>query len=92
MVLEEDGGALPKRLLPFRLFAGGPIMPGTQWVSWIHPRDQIELIQWALTTPNVSGPINAVAPGPVTMNTFCCCVQESGVYCDAYSLRLHHVN
>jgi uncharacterized protein (TIGR01777 family) len=71
MVLEQDGGALPKMLLPFRLFAGGPIMPGTQWVSWIHRRDQIGLIQWALTTPNVSGPINAVAPGPVTMNTFC---------------------
>ena len=71
MVLEQDGGALPKMLLPFRLFAGGPIMPGTQWVSWIHRRDHIGLIQWALTTPGVSGPLNAVAPGAVTMNQFC---------------------
>lgn len=71
MVLEADGGALAKMLLPFRLFTGGPIMPGTQWVSWIHRRDQIGLIQWALTTPTVSGPINAVAPEPVTMNVFC---------------------
>ena len=71
MVLEQDGGALPKMLLPFRLFAGGPIMPGTQWVSWIHRRDHIGLIQWALATPNVSGPVNAVAPEPVTMNRFC---------------------
>ena len=71
MVLEQDGGALPKMLLPFRLFAGGPIMPGTQWVSWIHRRDHIDLIQWALTTPTVSGPINASAPEPVTMNIFC---------------------
>ena len=71
MVLEQDGGALPKMLLPFRLFAGGPIMPGSQWVSWIHKRDHIDLIQWALTTASVSGPINAVAPEPVTMNTFC---------------------
>jgi hypothetical protein len=71
MVLEQDGGALPKMLLPFRLFAGGPILPGTQWVSWIHRRDHIGLIQWLLTTPSVSGPVNAVAPGAVTMNRFC---------------------
>jgi uncharacterized protein (TIGR01777 family) len=71
MVLEQDGGALPKMLLPFQLFAGGPIMPGTQWVSWIHRRDHIGLIQWVLSTPRVSGPVNAVAPEAVTMNTFC---------------------
>ncbi len=71
MVLEQDGGALPKMLLPFRLFAGGPIMPGTQWVSWIHRHDHIGLIQWLLATPNVSGPVNAVAPEAVTMNRFC---------------------
>lgn len=71
MVLEQDGGALPKMLLPFRLFAGGPIMPGSQWVSWIHRRDHIGLIQWALTTSSISGPVNAVAPGAVTMKTFC---------------------
>lgn len=71
MVLEQDGGALPKMLLPFRFFAGGPIMPGNQWVSWIHRRDHIGLIQWALSTPTVSGPINVVAPEPVTMKTFC---------------------
>ena len=71
MVLEQDGGALPKMLLPFRLFAGGPIMPGTQWVSWIHRHDHIGLIKWALTTPSVSGPVNAVAPEAVTMNRFC---------------------
>ncbi len=70
MVLERDGGALPKMLLPFRFFAGGPIMPGTQWVSWIHRRDHIGLIQWALTTPSISGPLNAVAPDAVTMNWF----------------------
>ncbi len=71
MVLEQDGGALPKMLLPFRLFAGGPILPGSQWVSWIHRRDHVGLILWALATSSVSGPINAVAPGAVTMRTFC---------------------
>lgn len=71
MVLEQDGGALPKMLLPFRLFAGGPVLPGTQWISWIHRRDLIGLIQWAIETPTISGPVNAVAPEAVTMKTFC---------------------
>src|SRR5688572_4503707 len=71
MVLEQDGGALPKMLLPFQLFTGGPIMPGTQWVSWIHRRDHIGLTQWVLKTPSVSGPVNVVAPEVVTMNRFC---------------------
>ena len=71
MVLESDGGALPKMLLPFRLFAGGPIMPGSQWVSWIHRDDHLGLIEWALATASVSGPLNAVAPEPERMQTFC---------------------
>lgn len=71
MVLERDGGALPKMMLPFRMFAGGPVLPGTQWVSWIHRADHIGLIQWAIHTPNLSGPVNAVAPAPMTMNAFC---------------------
>jgi NAD dependent epimerase/dehydratase family enzyme len=45
-------------------------MPGTQWVSWIHRHDHIGLIQWILTRPSISGPVNAVAPEAVTMNHF----------------------
>jgi uncharacterized protein (TIGR01777 family) len=71
MVLEQDGGALAKMLLPFKLYAGGPIMPGTQWVSWIHRRDHIGLIQWALDNHGISGPLNAVAPEAVKMRDFC---------------------
>jgi uncharacterized protein (TIGR01777 family) len=71
MVLEQDGGALPKMLLPFRLFAGGPVLPGAQWVSWIHRRDLIGIVQWAIKTSTLSGPLNAVAPEAVTMKTFC---------------------
>ncbi|MEK6803326.1 MAG: TIGR01777 family oxidoreductase [Nitrospirota bacterium] len=74
MVLEQGGGALPKMLLPFRLFAGGPVLPGTQWVSWIHRSDLIGLIQWAIATATISGPVNAVAPEAVTMKTFCATV------------------
>jgi uncharacterized protein (TIGR01777 family) len=71
MVLDRSGGALPQMALPFRLFVGGPVMPGTQWISWIHRDDAAGLIEWALTTPSVSGPLNAVAPTPVTMAEFC---------------------
>ena len=71
MVLEGDGGTLPKMLLPFRMCVGGPILPGTQWVSWIHRDDHIGLIEWAMTTPSVSGPLNLVAPEPEKMQWFC---------------------
>ncbi len=71
MVLEKDGGALAKMLPPFLAFVGGPIAPGTQWVSWIHRADLIGLIEWALTNATLSGPVNAVAPEPVTMREFC---------------------
>jgi uncharacterized protein (TIGR01777 family) len=71
MVLERDGGALPRLMLPFRLFIGGPVMPGSQWVSWIHRRDLIGLIEWSLANPKVSGAVNAVSLDPVTMRMFC---------------------
>ena len=71
MVLEEDGGALPRIAIPFRLFLGGPVMPGSQWMSWIHREDWVGLVEWALTNRAISGPINVVAPHPVSMSEFC---------------------
>ncbi|MEW6542182.1 MAG: TIGR01777 family oxidoreductase [Nitrospirota bacterium] len=71
MVLGEDGGALPRMLLPFRLFLGGPVAPGTQWMSWIHRTDLVGLIQWILRDRTVAGAVNGVAPGAVTMIEFC---------------------
>ncbi len=71
MVLEGDGGALPRMALPFRFCLGGPVMPGTQWVSWIHRDDVVGLVEWAFTNATVSGPVNAVAPNPVRMADFC---------------------
>lgn len=66
IVLETGGGALTKMLLPFRLFAGGPIGSGRQFMSWIHRLDWLEMVRWAIDTPAVSGPLNATAPVPVT--------------------------
>ncbi|MDX1411276.1 MAG: DUF1731 domain-containing protein, partial [Nitrospirales bacterium] len=71
MVLGKTGGALPKMLLPFRLFVGGPILPGTQQISWIHQKDLSDLIIWLIDRPEISGPVNVVAPETVTMKEFC---------------------
>jgi uncharacterized protein len=69
-VLGRDGGALPQLLLPIRLWAGALLGSGTQWVSWIHIADLIGLFEFALDTPEVHGPINAVAPMAVTHAQF----------------------
>lgn len=70
VVLSKDGGALPKMLLPFKLFAGGPIGSGKQWLPWIHITDQARAIKFLLDTPNADGPFNLAAPNPVTNKQF----------------------
>lgn len=65
IVLAGDGGALPRMALPVKLFAGGPIGGGRQWVPWIHIDDEVGLILFALDRPEVEGPLNASAPDPV---------------------------
>jgi uncharacterized protein (TIGR01777 family) len=71
VVLGPGGGALAKMVPPFRAFLGGPLGSGRQWMSWIHRDDVIGLIEWALTQPQLAGPLNATAPTPVTMREFC---------------------
>jgi uncharacterized protein (TIGR01777 family) len=70
IVLERSGGALAKLLTPFRMFAGGPMGSGRQYMSWIHRLDWVELVRWIAQTPAVSGPVNATAPAPVTNREF----------------------
>jgi uncharacterized protein len=64
IVLDGKEGALPQLMLPFKLFAGGPILPGTQWMSWIHLADEVGIIMLALEDERARGPINATAPTP----------------------------
>lgn len=66
IVLDERGGFLPTALRPFRFFIGGPIGNGRQFVSWVHWRDVIGIIDTALRDETVSGAINATSPEPVT--------------------------
>jgi len=70
LVLDKDGGALPKLALPFRLFAGGRVGSGDQYWSWIHRDDWTRIVRWAIDTPAIKGPLNLTAPGPVTNREF----------------------
>jgi uncharacterized protein (TIGR01777 family) len=66
IVLDRSGGALPRLELPVRLFAGGPVGSGRQYWSWIHRTDWTRMVQWALATSEVKGPLNVTAPSPAT--------------------------
>ncbi len=66
VVLSREGGALKKMLPPFRLGLGGRIGSGKQWLSWISIDDAIGAVLFALDEERVRGPLNLVAPAPVT--------------------------
>jgi len=66
VALDHRGGALKKMLGPFRAFIGGPLGLRRHWQSWIHWRDWVELVDFALSRPDLSGPVNCTAPNPVT--------------------------
>jgi uncharacterized protein (TIGR01777 family) len=70
LVIEKDGGALPRIVLPFRWGAGGPLGSGRQYMPWIHRDDWVDLIRWVIDTAAATGPINATAPHPVTNAEF----------------------
>jgi uncharacterized protein len=70
VVLEKDGGALPQMLPPFKVGVGGPVGSGRQYWPWIHRQDWIDLVRWAIRTPDAGGAINATAPHPVTNADF----------------------
>lgn len=70
IVLEQDGGALPQMLPPFRFGAGGPVGSGRQYWPWIHRDDWVALVQWAIATPAAAGALNGTAPHPVTNAEF----------------------
>jgi uncharacterized protein (TIGR01777 family) len=68
--MARDGGALPRMLPPFWFGAGGPIGSGRQYWPWIHRKDWIDLVRFAIVSPNVSGPLNATAPNPLPNAAF----------------------
>ena len=70
VILDTNGGALKKMLPPFRLGAGGRVGNGKQWMSWIALDDVVGALNFALTHDLLRGPVNFVAPSPVTNAEF----------------------
>jgi uncharacterized protein len=70
VVLSPRGGALGKMLTPFKLGVGGMIGSGRQWMSWIDVQDMVGAIHHILKSDLLHGPVNMVAPKPVTNAEF----------------------
>jgi uncharacterized protein (TIGR01777 family) len=70
IVLSPAGGALGRMLLPFKAGLGGVVGPGTQYMSWVAIDDLLGIIHHALERKDLAGPVNAVAPSPVTNQEF----------------------
>lgn len=70
LVLARTGGLLKTVLLPFRLGLGGPLGRGRAYWSWIAMDDLLQIFRFALDHNGLAGPVNAVAPNPVTNAAF----------------------
>jgi uncharacterized protein len=70
VALSTEGGALARMLPIFRAGVGGRLGSGKQWMSWIALPDVIRVIEFALEKASLSGPVNLVAPNPVTNAEF----------------------
>lgn len=77
VVLAAHGGALGAVLPLFRLGLAGPIAGGRAFVSWITLEDVIRSIGHMLASTDLSGPLNVVAPAPVTSGEFTSAVAQT---------------
>ncbi|MES2766311.1 MAG: TIGR01777 family oxidoreductase [Bacteroidota bacterium] len=77
VVLSKKGGALKELMLPFKMFAGGHIGSGKQWMSWIHIEDTIRAIRFLMENDHARGAFNLVAPNPVRNHEFARALAEA---------------
>lgn len=70
VVLDKKEGAFPLMAMPYRLFGGGKIGSGKQWLSWIHLTDMTRMLLFILDNDDIKGPINGCSPDPVTNDAF----------------------
>lgn len=70
VVLSKDGGALAKMLPVFKFGLGGVVGSGNQYWSWVSINDIKRITEFIINNANISGPVNAVSPNPVTCREF----------------------
>lgn len=70
IMLGKKEGALPLMALPYKLFGGGTVGTGRQWLSWIHVTDVARAVLFAIETKELEGPFNVTAPYPKRMKEF----------------------
>lgn len=70
IILGKDEGALPLMALPYKLFGGGTVGSGRQWLSWVHVHDVARAILFAIENDALEGPFNLTAPNPLRMKEF----------------------
>ena len=64
VVLTPKGGILAPFVLQNKLFAGGPLGSGRQWISWIHVQDLVRAINFLLEREDAAGVLNVTSPEP----------------------------
>jgi uncharacterized protein (TIGR01777 family) len=70
VVMDKEGGVL-KRLLPLFKYGFGAVLgSGNQYMSWITIDDVVKATEYILNNENIKGPVNMVAPNPVTNKEF----------------------
>lgn len=70
VILDGQQGSLPRMILPFKFFVGGPIGSGKQWVSYINIFDVVKGIRFLLENEAAVGVYNLTSPNPVTNKEF----------------------
>ncbi len=70
VVLDKNGGALPRMVMPVKLFVGGPLGSGQQYFPWIHLQDEVAAIRWLIDNAQARGVYNLSAPQPLANKAF----------------------
>jgi len=89
IVFDDRGGAFQQMLKPFKLMMGGPLGSGKQYMPWIHWRDVVGIVEFALKNKQLVGPVNVVAPETTTNRAF---ARTLGLILHQLNVLQHHIH